>query len=197
MIKTISHMMLMLVIVFVLAANVWATPVTFTPDVAESSVNAVDYSWTGVLTADLALSGTPFTLDDGATKTLDFFNLTASQLFLFNPYFQVEATLAFSTPSIVSHGNGEGVVFSIFGIITGMGLVWDNSTLPDYFTLADGNKIKIDFLDTGEFGVGNTMMVQAEVTNLGITTAVPEPATMLLLCFGLMGLAGVRRTIKQ
>ena len=195
MIKTISRILLTLAMVCVLTATVWATPVTFTPDVSGSSVNAVDYSWFGTLTAELALSGTPFTLDDGETKTLDFFNLTASQLFLIDGIYHVEAALAFSNPPIVSYGTGNGFVWSLFGIITTMGLVWDDSTLPDYFTLADGNKIKIDFLDTGAFGVGDTMMVQAQVTNLGNTAAVPEPATMLLLGFGLMGLAGFRRRI--
>ena len=197
MIKTISRILLTLAMVCVLTANVWATPVTFNPDVPGSSVNAVDYSWFGTLTAELALSDTPFTLDDGETKTLDFFNLTASQLFLIDGIYHVEAKLAFSNPPIVSYGTGNGFVWSLFGVITTMGLVWDDSTLPDYFTLADGNKIKIDFLYTGAFGVGDTMMVQASVTNLGNAAAVPEPATMLLLGFGLMGLAGVRRTIKQ
>jgi hypothetical protein len=197
MIKTISRIALTLAVVFTLTANVWATPVTFTPDVSGSSVTAVDFSWLGTLNAELVLSDTSFTLDEGETKTLNFFTLTAGGLFLINGIYQVEAALAFSNPSIVSQGTGNGDVWTVFGIITQMGLVWDNSTLPDYFTLADGNKIKIDFLDTGAFGVGDTMIVQAQVTNLGNTTAVPEPATMLLLGFGLMGLAGFRRRIRH
>ena len=72
MIKSISRIVLTLAAMFVFTANAWATPVTFNPDVSGSSVTAVDYSWFGNLTAELALSGAPFTLDDGATQTLTF-----------------------------------------------------------------------------------------------------------------------------
>ncbi|MHB8137433.1 MAG: PEP-CTERM sorting domain-containing protein [Smithellaceae bacterium] len=197
MMKATSRILLTLAVVFVFTANVWATPVTFNPDLTGSSVTAVDYSWFGSLTAELAMSGDSFTLADNATQTLDFFTLTASQLFLIDGIYHVEATLAFSDPPIISQGTGNGFVWTLFGIITTMGLVWDDSTLPDYFTLVDGNQIKIDFMDTGAFGVGDTMMVQAQVTNLGNASTVPEPATMMLLGFGLIGIACVRRKYKQ
>ena len=60
-------------IVLSIAVNAWATQVTFTPDVFGSSVIVTDTAPLGKLTGTLALSGSGFTLADGAIKTLDFF----------------------------------------------------------------------------------------------------------------------------
>lgn len=192
--KKTSLLLLSLVIVLSLAVNVWATPVTFTPDVVGSSVIVTDTAPLGKLTGTLALSGSGFTLADGAMQTLNFFTLNANGI-SFGRSYNIEATLAFSAPPIGSEGVGGGKFYTFFGVLSGGTLSWND--MPKNYTLADGNVISIDFQDGWDIGLGDTVMVHAYVTNNGGGTAVPEPTTMLLFGLGLLGLAGLRRKFKK
>lgn len=181
-----------------ITGNAWATPVTFTPDLVNSSVDVVDNAMWGDLTGSLVLSPESFTLGDGQTQTLDFFVLTASG-FAINKNYTIEATLAFLDPQIAGTGSGGGKFSTIFGLISGGKLFWDPSTLPDTFLLSDGNLLSIDFEDGCTFGCGNSVTVHAFVTNNGGgTTPVPEPGTIGLLGVGLLGvgISARRRTRK-
>ena len=194
--KTTLRVLLTLAFLFVVTTGVWATPVIFTPDVSASSVNVSDDAQYGNLKGILVLAATSFTLADNSTQIIDFFTLTASGLAL-NKDYTVEATLAFSAPAIVGTGTGGGKFSTICGLISGGTLTWDTNSVPDYFTLADGNEIKIDFQNGSALVLGSAVTVHAYVTNLGGATAIPEPTTILLLGFGLVGLAGIRRKLKK
>ncbi len=170
-----------------------ATPVYF--DLAGrnggSSVSISEIGLGANLTASLAnnLDSQIFTLNDGETRAVNFFTLTTSGFG--GGIYSIAATLAFDQPDIhaVTSGSGYGVFCTFLSVLSGETLKWDPNSLPDAFTVA-GNTISIDFEDISTFGIGNTTMVHAYITNEGGgTTPVPEPSTILLLGISLVAVA--------
>lgn len=177
------------------AGNALAIP--FEVSGVDSSVKVTDRM--NNLTGNLAFgpAGLQFELGDdvGDSAVIDFFSLSL----LGNGFgnYSVVATLAFEEPifdSVVGEGGGEYFSFpTFFGHVSGGRLYW-NSIIPSSFTLIDGTAIGIAFEQGAALVWGTSTMIHATITNLsgspdGGGTPVPEPATLMLLGAGLVGLA--------
>ncbi len=179
-----------------------AQAITFTVDAANSSVQLTE-TGSGIfcgltncgVSADLAvgLGGTTFDLDNpGDSSTFDFLTFTGDGFGLTT--FDITATLAFDPPNISTTSGGSGGALLFFGSIVGGVLEWDE--VPAVVVLGDGSEVSVDF--EGGFGLflGNTVTTSASVT-LDKVSAVPLPASALMLLLGLGGLAGVSRFRKK
>ncbi|MCG8690967.1 MAG: PEP-CTERM sorting domain-containing protein [Minwuiales bacterium] len=166
-----------------------AAPVLhFETDPGNSSINITNTGGLGNVNAALILPNLSFDLEEGESKTFDFFQLTSRGCLLCT--FDLEATLAFSSPAGAGIGDdGDGFVAAAgLGFFVLGALSWD--TVPAIINLPNGSIIGIDFLDGVDLADKQPAIITATVTAIKV---VPEPATIALLGVGLASLGLYRR----
>ncbi len=188
-----------------LTVNAFALPIDVkigdysTVSVADSTV----IGWTDIaVTRATDLQGLEFKLtEDSPSYTFDFFNISIGGLVGVGTA-QIQATLDIANPDLEVTDNSVADWGTFFGVITATSLTWNN--MPQTFTLSDGHTFKVDFEEFTKIDWSSNfsssdggLTVHATVSAFENTLPIPEPATILLLSSGFIGLAGFRKKFRK
>lgn len=192
----ISRILATLSIAFVMSGTATADVIEVTPSHGGSSVDATInsshcHAWFPCrinVVLDEYLGSETAHMAVGDHWEFDFFDIYVRGLGVVDSA-SIEATLAFLAPAGAASGSGVGGFGTIFGLLSGGWLIWDQ---PDAIDLGDGTWLTVGFEDIHVIGLGGHTTVSAYVSRHG-SLAVAEPAPLALLGFGLVGLWLVAR----
>ena len=138
------------------------------------------------------LIGSSFTLAEGDTETLGFFDLTVEAGgFLAGGVYGVAATLDFNPPGGGISALGGGGILNVFFNISAGALVWvQDSFVVDF---GNGGQYLVELEQGVDIVLGNARTINADVTL--VASPVPLPASLLLL-IGAGGALGAIRMRK-
>lgn len=152
--------------------------------------NNVDWKNGTVFWADTIAGEHWIEINLGTPYTITGFKVQANENDFYNLYYLNSSntwTLAWLIPQDVSHGSG----MPIRDVTLSTPIITSKLKFEGYFD--DGTNPLGGYIGYTSDNLFSVSEIQAYGS---AATGVPEPATMFLLGLGLMGLAGVRRTVK-
>jgi hypothetical protein len=177
-----------------MAVSANAMPITIDPG-SDITIVSAPLLGNASLTADFVsgLFGSTIDLGVGDSTTIDLFAFNASGIG--KGIYSVELDLIFDMPDGSLLADGIGKFATIFGLISGGTLGW--TPYDNIITDGAGNEIQVDLQDGWTITLCEPAIVHATITNLAEAAPVHEPATMLLLGSGLIGLAGLKKRLLK